>query len=115
MANITAFIGRDFGIGEHSSRHVANVTMSHLIENGIDGATFTDCVGVWRGDVENSIRVDVIGCDACAAHVALQSACVELMQWSILYVVDGVYNVFIENDPSDDRAAFVEGIVSQAV
>jgi len=105
MSNVTAYIGRDYGNGEHAADHVISTTLQHLSAAGVPGATFSEAIGYWNGEMERSIRVELIGCDVQAVHQALTGACVDLMQWSILYVVDGVDNVFIENDPTAARAA----------
>lgn len=105
MANVTAFVGRDYGVGEHSFDDVVTSTLNALARNGIDGATFSEAVGYWNGDVEQSVRVELIGCSVIDAHAALFDACVELMQWAIVYTIDGSSNVFIENDPTAARLA----------
>lgn len=104
MSNVTAYIGRDYGNAEHTTRHVVNVTAERLMTNGIDGATFAECVGMWQGDVENSIRVDLLDCSVIDAHAALYAVCVDLMQWEIVYTIDGSTNVTIKNDPTAARA-----------
>lgn len=106
MSNVTAYVGRDFGGREHTQEHVIDVTLAHLDSAGIPGATFCECIGYWNGEMERSVRVDLIGCDVDAVHAALTKACADLMQWSILYVVDGRENVFIENDPTAARMAY---------
>lgn len=107
MSNVTAFIGRDYGVGEHSFDDVVTPTLNALARNGISGATFSEAVGFWDGEVERSVRVELLDCSVLDAHAALSDACVELMQWAIVYTIDGVTNVFIENDPTAARAAFV--------
>lgn len=80
MRNITAYIGRDCGGFEHSTKHVVNVVLDHLTTAGVPGATFSDALGYWEGELEHSIRVELIGCDVDAVHAALTGVCVELMQ-----------------------------------
>lgn len=31
-----------------------------LNANGIDGATFSDCVGIYNGEIEKSLQIDII-------------------------------------------------------
>lgn len=106
MSNVTAYIGRDYGTAEHTTHHVVNVTAEHLMSNGIDSATFSECIGVWCGDVENSVRVDLLNVDIISAHAALHAVCVDLMQWQIIYTIDGATNVTIDNDPTAARAIY---------
>jgi hypothetical protein len=106
MCNVTAYIGRDYGRGEHSSEHVISTAARALQSNGIDGATFSDAVGMWRGEVERSVRVELLDCSIIDAHAALYDMCVDLMQWSIIYTIDGRVNVSIENDPTAARAEY---------
>lgn len=103
--NVTAFIGRDYGHGEHDGEHVIKTAIRHLARNGIDGATFSDAIGVWNGEVERSIRLELLDCSVLDAHAALHGVCVDLMQWSIAYVIDGKTTVFIEHDPTAAREA----------
>ena len=107
MRNVTAYIGRDYGVGVHTSDHVVEVVAARLMENGIAGATFSDAVGIWNGEIERSVRVELLGATILDAHAALTYACVDLMQWEIVYTIDGRENVTISNDPTAARAACV--------
>lgn len=69
MNNVTAYIGRDFGRGEWSSKDVVMATLDAMQDHGIEGATFTEAVGFWNGEAENSIRVEMLGVDVEAAPV----------------------------------------------
>ena len=49
-------------LGRDIPREVAqNEIEWALSENGIDGATIRDCVGVWKGDTEPSLEVLILG------------------------------------------------------
>lgn len=104
-ANITAFIGRDYGFGEHSAKHVMSTTLDALRRYGINGATFSEAVGVWQGESENSIRVELLSVDECAAHMALKAACKALMQWEIVYTVNGQGMKSVKDNAAKRRAA----------
>lgn len=109
--NVTAYIGRDYGIGEWPTDTVVRETCHALSVCGIDGATFTECVGMWRGECENSIRVDLLNVDEQAAVDALNRITIELAQWAIAYTVNGAGYHETANDPTRDR----ERLASQAV
>ena len=106
MSNVTAYIGRDFGVGEHTTDDVIRTTLKHLSDAGVPGATFSEAIGYWQGDVERSVRVELVGCDVERVHKALTKACVELMQWEIVYVIDGHDNRKIVNDPTEARESY---------
>lgn len=101
--NVTAYIGRDYGIGEWPTDTVVRETCHALSVCGIDGATFSEC--------ENSIRVDLLNVDEQAAVDALNRITIELAQWAIAYTVNGAGYHETANDPTRDR----ERLASQAV
>lgn len=103
--NITAFIGRDYGFGEHTTSHVMNTTLNALMSYGINGATFSEAVGIWQGESENSVRVELLGVDEHAAHMALKAACCALMQWEIVYTVNGQGMKSVKDNAEMRRAA----------
>lgn len=103
MANITAYIGKDHGGEEWATSHVVGVCCKAFGGVGIDGATFGECVGMWRGECENSVRVDLLNVDTAAARHALKWACRALMQWSIVYTVDGAGMHEVTDDAAKRR------------
>ena len=106
MSNVTAFVGRDFGVGEWSAEDVISCAIGRLNEQGIEYATFAECIGCWRDGFERSIRVDLLECDAEAAGTAFEAVAADLMQWEIIYTVDGADTRHAHNDPSDARVAW---------
>lgn len=106
MNNVTAYIGRDFGRGEWSSKDVVMATLDAMQDHGIEGATFTEAVGFWNGEAENSIRVEMLGVDVEAARAMLCDVCESLMQWAIAYTIDGQGHYMVEQDPTAARAAY---------
>lgn len=105
MNNVTAYIGKDHGGKEWTTRDVVRVCCKALAGVGIDGATFCECSGVWRGETECSIRIDLLNVDHDAARKALKWACRALMQWSIVYTVDGKGMLEVTDDAAKRRAA----------
>lgn len=89
MSNVTAYIGKDYGTGQWTSDEVMRAAWEELAARGIDSATFAEARGVWRGEWEDSVSVALLGVDAEAAREALQATCERLLQWSIVYTVDG--------------------------
>lgn len=43
-----------------SDNDFLQITYCELNASGIDGATFADCVGVYNGEIEKSLQVDII-------------------------------------------------------
>lgn len=43
-----------------SDNDFLQIIFCELNANGISGATFTDCVGVYYGEIEKSLQVDII-------------------------------------------------------
>lgn len=105
MSNITAFIGCDHGNGEHTLEHVINTVNKAMQFYKIYGATFSQAVGIWQGEAENSIRVEFLNVDEHAAHMTLKAACRALMQWEIIYTVNGIKNVTIKDNAEKRRTA----------
>lgn len=46
-----------------SDNDFLQIIFCELNANGIDGATFTDCVGVYYGEIEKSLQIDIIDFD----------------------------------------------------
>lgn len=105
--NITAFVGHDFGGREWTSREVMKATIKALNREGIEYATFSECVGCWRDGFETSTRVELLEVDTAKARKALEAVAVELMQWEIIYTVNGSDTFHIMNDPTEARASHV--------
>lgn len=78
-----AFSGGSAAINENLAVSILARTLGAC---GIDAATFIPCVGVWRGEVESSVRVEVwaddnaIGQGSEAIADFTLRACVELQQ-----------------------------------
>lgn len=89
MANVTAYLGKDHGGEEWTTDEVADVVAKAFSFVGIDGMTISEAMGMWRGEVEKSIRLELLNVDPAAARHALTWACRALMQWSIVYTIDG--------------------------
>ena len=106
MANVTAFVGRDFGVGEWGTDDVIACSIAKLNEQGIEYATFAECIGCWRDGFERSVRIDLLECDADAAGAAFEAIAVGLMQWEIIYTVDGAETRHVRTDPTKARAAY---------
>lgn len=106
MSNVTAFVGRDFGVGEWGTDDVIATSIAKLNEHGIEYATFAECIGCWRDGFERSVRVDLLECDAEAANAAFEAIAADLMQWEVIYTVDGAETRHVYNDPSKARAAW---------
>ena len=105
MENVTAYIGRDYGAGEWSANDVYRVAAKALEAVGIDGMTFCECIGVWQGQPENSVRLDLLAVDASEARRALKWICRALKQWAIVYTVDGQGMHEVTDDAAKRRAA----------
>lgn len=105
MSNVTAFIGRDYGYGEHTIEHVITTVNKAMQHNKIYGATFSQAIGIWQGETEKSIRVEFLNVDEHAAHMTLKTVCRALMQWEIIYTVNGIKNVTIKDNAEKRRAA----------
>ena len=43
-----------------SDNDFLQIIYCELNANGIDGATFTDCIGIYNGEIEKSLQVDII-------------------------------------------------------
>lgn len=43
-----------------SDNDFLQVVYCEMNANGIDGATFTDCIGIYNGEIEKSLQVDII-------------------------------------------------------
>lgn len=43
-----------------SDNDFLQIIFCELNANGIDGATFSDCVGVYCGEIEKSLQIDII-------------------------------------------------------
>lgn len=43
-----------------SDNDFLQVVYCELNANGIDGATFTDCIGIYNGEIEKSLQIDII-------------------------------------------------------
>ena len=114
MANVTAFVGRDFGVGEWGTDDVIAVAIAKLNELGIEYATFAECIGCWRDGFERSVRIDLLECDAQAAGKAFEAVAADLMQWEVIYTVDGAETLHVRNDPTEARAAWAAGAVKTA-
>ena len=105
MENVTAYIGRDYGAGEWTANDVYRVASKALMAVGIDGATFAECYGVWNGEAEHSIRLDLLNVDASEARRALKWMCRALKQWAIVYTIDGRGMHEVTDDAAKRRAA----------
>lgn len=105
MNNVTAYIGRDYGTNEWKTADVVRVACQALAAVGIDGATFAECYGVWQGERENSVRLDLLAVDADKARKALKWTCRALKQWAIVYTVDGQGMHEVTDDAAKRRAA----------
>lgn len=46
-----------------SDNDFLQIIYCELNANGIDGATFSDCVGVYNGEIEKALQVDIIDLD----------------------------------------------------
>ncbi len=105
MNNVTAYIGRDYGNGEHTFDHVCNVIAHALAGVGIESMTVSEAVGVWHGETENSVRLELLAVDAGEARRALKWICRALKQWAIVYTVDGQGLHEVTDDAAKRRAA----------
>ncbi len=103
--NVTAYIGRDYGDGEHTAEHVCRIAARALKAAGIDSMTLSECVGVWHGETEQSIRVDLLQVDPVAARKALKWTCRALKQWAIVYTIDGAGMLEVTDNAAKRRAA----------
>lgn len=43
-----------------SDNDFLQIVYCEMNANGIDGATFTDCIGIYNGEIEKSLQVDII-------------------------------------------------------
>ena len=43
-----------------SDNDFLQIIYCELNASGIDGATFTDCIGIYNGEIEKSLQVDII-------------------------------------------------------
>lgn len=102
MANIRAYIGLDYGGEEWSRDHAAKIICENLNYRGIAACTILPCFGMWQGEVENSLCVDLVNADEKAAKTAFKSIAHELAQWEILYTV-GNRSETIHNDATAAR------------
>lgn len=105
MANVTAYIGKDHGGEEWTTVEVTDVIARAFSFVGIDGMTISEAVGMWRGEVEKSIRLELLNVDLTAARRALKWACRALMQWSIVYTIDGKGMHEVTDNAAKRRAA----------
>lgn len=46
-----------------SDNDFLQIVYCELNANGIDGATFSDCVGIYNGEIEKALQVDIIDLD----------------------------------------------------
>ena len=98
----TAFVGHNYGAREWSNETVYRVISNALVAQGIDGATFAPCVGMWRGELEHTTNVICYGVNRDAFKSAMQATAEELAQFEILCEFDGLPES-VENDPSARR------------
>ena len=105
MNNVTAYIGRNYGADEWTTGDVVRVACKALMGVGIDGATFAECYGVWQGQPENSMRLDLLNVNASEARRALKWICRALKQWAIVYTIDGQGMHEVTDDAAKRRAA----------
>ena len=106
MSNVTAFVGRDFGVGEWGTDDVIATSIARLNEQGIEYATFAECIGCWRDGFERSVRIDLLDCDAEAADDAFKAIAADLMQWEIIYTVNGAETQRVRTNPTAAREAW---------
>ena len=99
----SAYIGHNYGVHEWSDQTVYNAVSRALVAQGIDGATFTPCVGMWRGELEQTTRCDCYGVSVDAFRAAMEQTAQELAQWEILIDFDDRAET-VGNDPSARRA-----------
>lgn len=55
------------GTPTHDTAHVAEQTARIL---GVDAFTAIPCLGMWRGEAENSTRIEIVTDDATASEIA---------------------------------------------
>lgn len=64
------------------------VVYCELNANGIDGATFTDCIGIYNGEIEKALQVDIIDLDGKITANKLKTIafnlCEKLNQYEII-------------------------------
>lgn len=46
-----------------SDNDFLQIIYCELNANGIDGATFSDCVGIYNGEIEKALQIDIIDLD----------------------------------------------------
>ena len=46
-----------------SDNDFLQIVYCEMNANGIDGATFTDCIGIYNGEIEKALQVDIIDLD----------------------------------------------------
>lgn len=93
---LALFIGHNIGDAPtHSVDSVADACVNVL---NIDGATFSECVGIWRGMRETSTRCEfVVDSNECARILSrVPALCAALEQDAMLATIDGARPRFIE-------------------
>lgn len=106
--NVTAYIGHDYGIGVWTTEQVYESVAMALRAFGIDGATLSEAVGMWRGHLEQSTRVELLSVDEETAKAALTAICADLAQYEIVYTVNGHGMAVVVADAATIRAEMAE-------
>lgn len=103
MANIRAYVGLNYGSEEWPRHHATKVICNSLANQNINACTILPCFGLWQGEAENSLCVDLVNVNEAAASTALQNIAHELAQWEILYTVENRSET-VHNDATAERA-----------
>lgn len=107
MSNVKAYIGMDYGGEEWTLDEAITVIAEELSKEGIKGMTVIPALGMWQGEIERSLVVDLLDVDEGAAGKALQSICNELLQYEVIYVANGI-TYHIQGANVEQRRAAME-------